>query len=201
MTIQNPVGGAPEDPYERYKKYRIEGGENGGGKNFGGDEPPKKPLPPGSFFLILLHKILDYFLSLGSNKREKEVLDDLMQLRDAFELMKGEDRSQDIAFLNRLSKIWHNALEHSLKFRRTNALSIAFRSFVQKIQNYPEGQEHTLGYYLTEYTGEKWLPFPYMELIQRIHEDHVKEPNESALSQWIQELDELISGIDTNPSI
>ncbi len=159
-----------------------------------------KPLPPGSFILILLWRILDYFINLSkhgiSNKSEKEVCETLHQLKAFFESMKWEDRSQDVEFLNHLSKIWHRALENSLRFRRTDPFSTAFRSFVKKIQNYPENQEHTLGYYLTEYTGEKWLPFPYLELIQKIYEQYQSDPAGSVLTLWLQELDEIISSLN-----
>jgi len=193
MTIQNPVGGSPEDPYEKYKKYDVEGVSHENPekkkKKFG-DEPPKKPLPPGSFFLILLHKILDYFISLGSRSKRKIGID-LYELKEAFEAMKEEDKSQDVQFLNHLSTIWHHTLEHSLLFKRTDPFSEAFRIFLKKIQNYPEGQDHTLGYYLTEHTKGQWLPFPYMELIQELHEEHQRNPEESKLTLWTRELIEL----------
>jgi hypothetical protein len=205
MTIQNPVGGSPEDPYEKYRKYQIEGVDNqsqeGRKKKFdGGPPPPKKPLPPGAFLLILLSKILDYFLSLRGHgiKSETAIRENLILLKEAFESMQSEDRSQDIEFLNHFSEIWHLVLENSTKFRRIDPFPTAFRSFMKKIQNYPEGQEHTLGYYLTEYTGQKWLPFPYMDLIQKIHEEYQSKDGESPLALWIQMLDELISSL--NPS-
>lgn len=193
------MGGAPEDPYEKYKKYRIEGVDPDPQKNKQRKKFQEKPLASGSFFFILFYKMLDYLISIGgkglSNKSEKEVRQDLYHLKAAFETMKLEDHSQDIPFLNRLSEIWHHALEISLRFKRTHAFSVAFQSFVRNIQNYPEGEEHTLGYYLSEYTGEKWLPFPYMELIQKIHEQYKSNPTESPLALWIQELDELISSL------
>jgi hypothetical protein len=184
MTIQNPVGGSPEDPYEKYKKYDI-GNEEKRGKKFG-EEPPKKKLPKGSFFLILLYKILDFLLHLGKSK--SKISGDLSDLKDAFEAMRVEDKSQDIAFLNKLSEIWRHALEHSMSVK-----SDGFRVFVKKIQNYPEGADHTFGYYLTEYTSEEWLPFPYMELIQNLHEEYQRNAEGSALNLWIQELERINS--------
>jgi hypothetical protein len=203
MTIQNPFGG-PEDPYDKYRKYRVDGvdhekHEERRKKSFE-EEPAKKPLPTGSFLLVLMHKLLDYLITLGghgiSDKSEKEVRDDLHLLKGSFESLKWEERSQDVEFLNGLSEIWHRALEDRMRFKQSAAFSAAFRAFVKKIQNYPEGQEHTLGFYLTEYTGEKWLPFPYMELIQRIHEEYQSDPAASALSFWILELEQLIAALN-----
>jgi hypothetical protein len=201
MSIQNPLGG-PEGPYDKYRKYRIEGAENEKHadeqrKKFE-EEPPKKGLSFGSFFLFLVWKILNYFVHLTrgiSEKEEKEIRDNLQLLKEAFESMKGEDRSQDIKFLNRLSEIWHRVLENSDQLKQTDPFSTAFHSFLKKIQKYPEDQEHTLGYYLTAYAGEKWLPFPYMELIQKIYEQHEKDPSTSPLVLWLQELDELLSSL------
>lgn len=198
--MTNPLGG-PEGPYDKYRKYRIEGAENethedDQRKKFE-EEPSKKRLSPGSFFLFLLWKLLNYFIHLTrggiSEKEEQEIRDNLQLLKESFESMKWEDRSQDVAFLNQLSEIWHRALENSEHLKRTDPFSAAFHSFLKKIQNYPEEQEHTLGYYLTAYAGEKWLPFPYMELIQKIYEQHQQDPSTSSLALWLQELDELLS--------
>ena len=66
---------------------------------------------------------------------------------------------------------------------------------MQKIQHYPEYEEHTFGYYLTEYAGQKWIPFPYMEMVQKIHSEHMKNPKGSALTEWTNLIDELLSKI------
>jgi hypothetical protein len=73
------------------------------------------------------------------------------------------------------------------------------RSLIDAIQHYPERQQHSLGYYLSEYAGQKWLPFPYMEMIQKIHAEHLKNPTESALAQWTHRIDRLLSLLKSEP--
>ena len=66
------------------------------------------------------------------------------------------------------------------------------RTFIKELQHYPEHHEHSLGYYLTEYAGQKWLPFPYMEMIRNLHMYHKKNPENSLLSIWSKEIEEMI---------
>jgi hypothetical protein len=66
------------------------------------------------------------------------------------------------------------------------------RTFVKELQHYPAHHEHSLGYYLTEYAGQKWLPFPYMEMLLKLHVLHKKDPQEGPLSLWSKALEEMI---------
>ena len=104
-------------------------------------------------------------------------------------------------FLNSLSNLWHQMLEDVLRFRRQTALSVKMRTFIREFQHYPENQEHSLGYYLTEYAGQKWLPFPYMEMISRLYANHKKNPQTSLLTRWSSELEALIQMLKPAESI
>ncbi len=106
--------------------------------------------------------------------------------------MKTEDRSQDTAYLNRLSILWNQLLEDVLRFRRQTPLSIQMRSFIKEFQRYPALHEHSLGYYLTEYAGQKWLPFPYLEMIHKLYAMHQKNPESSLLAKWTNDLESMI---------
>lgn len=182
-SYQNPVGGP--DPYE---KFRVEGV---GEKQSKGDqpeppdeEPPEEKLGVAAHLLQILQKTVDYFLErYAGQPNQVQSRDTLTSLKSFFETMRQEDRSQDGEFLNALAKIWNQALEESLHFNESAALQ--FKVLVKKILHYPENQPHTFGYYLTAYAGQKWVPFPYMELVQKIHSEHEKNPSSSPLMEWI----------------
>lgn len=197
-SIGRPVGEDPRDPY-KYKVDEIQkdrqAKENPEGAS---PEPPEKPIFS-AYLLLLFRKFLELFEETNEKgltaSTEEEVKKHLKQLRSLLEVLKAENRSQDSPFLNQLSNAWHQILEDSLLFKKATPLSKSFRAFLKQIQHYPQNQEHTLGYYLTEYAGQKWLPFPYMELIQKIHVEHQNDPETSALSQWTREIEELFKAL------
>lgn len=171
----------PPDPYEAYRVERAQEEQRRSFEGGGYDgKPPKWGLA--AYFLKLLHRLADLFIV----SKEHVTSETLVSLKKAFEMLEKEDLSEDIQFLNQLSKIWQALLEMSLKKDEVKTL-------VQKIQNYPEHEKHTLGYYLSEYAGQKWIPFPYMDLIQKIHSEHQKNPEGSAITEWTQLIDQLLS--------
>lgn len=176
----------PTGPYDPFRVDRIGEDEKkrrpaqGDG---GGEKPPKKGLA--AYLLNLLKKTLDFLIESASEKPSDAPF---LALKQAFDVLKKEDRSEDVQFLKDLSLTWQMILEASLSFD-----SPILKTLLKKIQNYPEWQEHTFGYYLIEYAGQKWIPFPYMELIEKLHEEHMKNPSGSALSEWTALIDELLS--------
>lgn len=195
MSANNPIGDHPKDPYE---PYRIHADAIGRSKRDSGDggEPPDKKNHLLVQILDLLRKAIDFVLRMteqgDSKEAETHVLENLILIKSFFEILKREDRSQDIAFLNRLSEVWQQVLEDSLRFKRHSPVAIPFRNFLRTIQQYPPGEEHSFAYYLTEYTGQTWLPFPYMDLIQTIHREYQADPVSSALALWVQQIDGLL---------
>ncbi len=196
-SINNPINNKPRDPYEGYKVEAIEE-EKRTKEELERKQKEKdvhKPQVVGAYLLLLMRRFLQLFSDKTergvSSDTEKEVRGNLLLLKAALEILKAEDRSQDVAFLNRLSELWHQALEDSNRFRRNSPFSIAFRTFLRDLQHYPPEQEHTLGYYLIEYAGQKWLPFPYMELIATLHREYELDPESSPLLRWTTLLDEL----------
>lgn len=185
-SYQNPVGGP--DPYE---KFRVEGmGEKqtkGNQPEPPDEEPPQEKQGVAAHLLQILQKAVDYFLERHTSTQSRATL---ISLKDFFETMRREDRSQDGEFLNALAKAWNQALEESLHLNEAAALQ--FKVLVKKILHYPENQAHTFGYYLTEHAGQKWVPFPYMELVQKIHSEHEKNPSSSPLMEWIFLLNDIL---------
>lgn len=187
MSYQNPIGKIP-DPFG----YRVEGSQK---QQHGGALPPEEPPEKKGLLSHLIQgiqnaisKMIDSFS--GSSQKKIIKQKNLLALKASLDTLKIEDRSQDVIFLNELSQSWNRSLEISLEFEEK--VSAIFKLFVKKINHYPENQHHTLGYYFTEYAGQKWVPFPYMELIQKIHREHELNPTGSALTEWTRLLDDTL---------
>lgn len=192
--------GPDQDPLERYYRVeeleRIRWEEEKKGK---GPPPPDQPEPsPGwtAFILLLFDKLFNYLsqsvwkgMESGSLKSARETL---LLIKSSFEMMMNEDRSQDAQFLKQLSKLWQEALEHSIELSQTG-WSKQLKRFIKDIESYPENEEHTFGYYLDEFAGQSWLPFPYMELIQKLHHQHELDPPSSLLTRWTRMIEEILN--------
>lgn len=187
-SYQNPV--TPPDPYDRYRiepvgedKREKERGYGGGG------EPPDEKYGLFAQLLKTLYQMVTGLLR-GERRAEKRDTASLRSLKMAFETLKREDRSEDIAFLHHLSQTWLHLVEEGIQQAKE------LKELIQKIERYPENQAHTFGYYLSEFAGQKWIPFPYMELIQQIHAEHQKYPEISALTEWTRLLDDLLLQVE-----
>ncbi|NGX32738.1 MAG: hypothetical protein K1060chlam4_00788, partial [Candidatus Anoxychlamydiales bacterium] len=66
------------------------------------------------------------------------------------------------------------------------------KKIIDEINEYPKNSEFTLGYYISEFAGYSWVPFPYMEMLQNLHLEDKKDPINSHLSHWISIIDELL---------
>lgn len=181
-----------QDPIDKISNGGVDPsrGDYSQRNHFPDEEPPEDPRGILAYFFKALQKGIDTLLG----KTKETLAEDfsakrtLKSLRTSLEILKLEDRSQDIHFLNDLAEKWNLALEESLNYNETAAA--VFKVFVKKILHYPENEPHTFGYYLTEHAGQKWIPFPYMELVQKIHSEHEKNPNSSVLVEWTRLLDD-----------
>ncbi len=177
-----PVG--PRDPYDRYRVEELQ--QDRRGSFGGGPEDPDKQKPSLLLYvLFLLRKLFQLFEIPLQRKIPSSSRIHLLLLRGELETLKKENKSQDTLFLHRMADIWRKLLDD-----QQNAPALS--PFLGKIQSYPEGQQHTLGYYLSEYVGEKWLPFPFMELVSKLHFEHTHNPINSTLYHWILQIDSLL---------
>lgn len=195
-SFQPPLGGT--DPYEKYRVAEVQKDKGPRDLSEGTEEgKPERQSAFAAYVALVFKKFLELFESTTEQglavSAESDVLEHLILFKAALEIMKIEDRSQDAPFLNSLAQHWHQLLDDVLRFRRQTPLSIQMRSCIKQFQQYPENQQHSLGYYLTEYAGQKWLPFPYMEMIYKLHAQHKKNPDTSTLTAWSKSVDELIA--------
>lgn len=194
------IGPNPEDPLDAY--YRVEEIERlrweqkkkrGGRPPF---EPPDSEKGLAAFVYLLLSRLLGLLKQPAKNElitvSDDPARDNLLLFKAAMETMMREDRSQDSAFLKRLSNLWQQALEHGAELQTKSSLGKKLKAFIKDIESYPESEEHTFGYYLNEFAGQNWLPFPYIEMIQKLHREHVLAPSDSLLSKWAHMLHKIL---------
>lgn len=191
----------PNQPLDPYERYRVEAIEKD--KKEKASHPRRQDQSAfGALLLSLLRKLLDVFQQPSeqglTSTAEKEIKRTLSLFRESLETLKREDRSQDGAFLNQIADQWHWILEEALKFRKNSSLANQYVAFIKEIESYPEKAEHTLGYYLMEYAGQKWLPFPFIELLQKLHLDHQKNPSISHLTRWTTQISSLVTALSEN---
>lgn len=171
--------------------------------------PPTHPFEPpdqkekkwalATFIFLLFQNFLHFLETSVARKRARTqaIRENLLLFHAALEIMQQEDKSQDTSFLRRFAQLWQTILEHTLQLRHDIALEGKFKKLINSIENYPENEEHTLGYYLDEYADIRWLPFPYMEWIQNLHHQHVMDPLSSPLAQWTHQIKELLNLLNT----
>lgn len=137
---------------------------------------------------------------------QQKLLRNVLAFRKMLIILSTEDESHNPEFTQNLSELWHNLLDdcNSLAYsdRSSSAVLTKLNFFLTQVQNYPPGADHTLGYYFTEYAGKEWIPFPFMELLQALHEDFKANPSESVLFNWISLLNDILvsSGIKIEPT-
>jgi hypothetical protein len=197
MSHLTPTGPGSTDPYDQYKVEKIEKNPS---PSAAPEKPPQEPHPKttfAAFLSLLLKKIINLFEETTDqglrSSSEHDIQKHLIALKAILDTLKDQDMSQNSLFLNQFAESWHQLLEDVFRFRRETTLSIEMRSFISEFQHYPKGQQHTLGYYLTEFAGKHWLPFPYMDIIRQLHQEHQSRAQNSTLTRWSLAIDQMIS--------
>lgn len=118
-------------------------------------------------------------------------------LKKILEALMCEERSQDEVFLKEFSRRWRALLDQIVVTQMRKKVLKKLKWFIQEVEKYPEGEMSTLGYYLSECAGLTWLPFPYMDLLQKLHQDYINNPAKSPLSHWCLCLEEALQYLNS----
>lgn len=112
---------------------------------------------------------------------------DLLEIRRLLQMLSYVDTSHELLFTVQLSELWHRLNQHfhhpKIEFKDWEVL---VKIFIEQVNRYPAGSDHTFGYYLTKYAGKTWIPFPYMGLLRGLHE----KPDQ--LKKWIFDLTKIV---------
>lgn len=123
---------------------------------------------------------------------EQHLLEHVKAFRKLLMILSTEDQSHNPNYTQQLSTLWHNLLDDCNSLSAASATLDKIRFFITQIQNYPPGADHSLGYYFTEYAGKEWIPFPFMGLLQHLHDQHKSDPEHSSLNNWIALLTDIL---------
>jgi hypothetical protein len=124
---------------------------------------------------------------------------ELSALKKALVSLIKEDVSRDPDYAQHLSQVWHQLLNSValVEFleRKKNDVLTQLKTLIDTFDHYPPKQEHSLSFYMTEFAGKEWLPFPFMEQLHRLYEDHQSHKKDSQLSHWISSIDLILSNL------
>jgi hypothetical protein len=123
---------------------------------------------------------------------EEHLLEHVRAFRELLMILSTEDQSHNPNYTQQLSTLWHNLLDDCNSLSASSATLDKIRFFITQIQNYPPGADHSLGYYFTEYAGKEWIPFPFMELLQHLHDQNKADREHSILSNWVALLTDIL---------
>ena len=106
------------------------------------------------------------------------------------------EQSENASFCSQFSKNWHHLLQGLQVFSITKQKAFVdiekLKKLIHHIDNYPSNEDHKLGYYLTEFAGETWLPVPFREILKRLHADHRVNQSYSTLMQWVDLINDIL---------
>ena len=153
-----------------------------------------------AIFLVFLRYLIQIFNGKNSGQRGKTSLTGLLRGLETFKAllvqMQRVDQSENSMFCAALSIAWVDlfqetqVLSHIKEKQRIDLKGLV--SLIDDINYFPRDKEHQLGYYLSRYAGNRWLPFPFREILRDLHLDHQTNGEKSILSQWIQTIDTLL---------
>lgn len=182
------------------------------GKDKHPEEPPTPINLPLKAEILLSSNIvnglinqINFFLEhQESHETPTDIQTILKRFKNLLELLRVENKSEDYHFAQNLSDLWH-----AIKMHTANLLPLKKRPpyvesldlLVQKINLFPKQSDHSLGYYLSQYAGEKWLLFPFIDILNSLHEEAILKKSNDTLYDWSLAIEAILSTGFINPSI
>ncbi|MBS0603728.1 MAG: hypothetical protein JSS60_01685 [Verrucomicrobia bacterium] len=150
-----------------------------------------------SYFKKMLTAFAFRGRGLSFSGDQQHLLENVLAFRQLLIILSGDDQSHNPDFTQQLSELWHNLLDdcNSLASSPHAPVEIVnkVKFFISQVQNFPPGADHTLGFYFDEYAGKDWIPFPFMELLQGLHEEYNASPVISVLYNWTALLNDILN--------
>jgi hypothetical protein len=153
-------------------------------------------------FIIFMKKILNIFKRKSDEflMSREQLIEDLLSFKKMLQILAHEDQSHNPEFTLQLSELWHNLMDvlDQSGLKKSDHPFRELYLFIEKIHAFPQGEDHSLGFYLTEYVGKEWLPFPFMDMLHQLYQQNQENPQRSYLSEWIAQLDAIAASFDEN---
>lgn len=188
-------------PYEEIRISEIEKDKKGKEEFYKGlPTSEAKPLVLGSL-VSCFKKIFNIFFSKGKSPLlffdQQQMAEDVAAFKKLLEILSRDDQSHNPEYTQQLSGLWHNLLDDCNSILASSESApgnlAKLKIFIDEMQHYPPHEDHTLGYYFTEYAGKEWIPFPFMEILQQLHEEAVQTPQKATLIKWLENLTDILA--------
>ena len=199
--FQKHVHRRESTPYEEIKISPIE-------KDKKGKEEGYKGLPAASPKPLIFGSLVSYFkkfltLFFGEEKSaslffdQQQMLEDVAAFRKLLQILSQDDQSHNPEFTQQLSELWHHLMEDCDSVLASSKSApnylVLLKAFMQEMHHYPPNEDHSLGYYFTEYAGKDWIPFPFMEILEGLHREYAQFPESATLSRWLDMLAKILA--------
>jgi hypothetical protein len=154
-----------------------------------------------NFIISYLTNIINFFNHFFPEKTNSSKILDNNPLCESLQIIKkfltkirDENPENDPKFAAAFSETWDNILDNynhiSSKNIHLNVKKI--KQLIDAIDYYPEGEDHSLGFYLKHHSGKEWFPIPFFELLKTLHEEYFLNGKNSDLDRWIALASEIL---------
>jgi hypothetical protein len=184
--------GPEQDPLERY--YRVEEIEAAHWE--GGKKKQSSLLQSQPGILKFLHFLLQKVADIIRQWQTPDILplqENLRELVKIFARMQHQNLSQETLLLKHFCELWQKTVEYSIKMPSEHPLTGPLKSLIEEIETHPKESGRPLGYYLNDCAGQKWLPLPYIDLLQDLYHSHQIAPKSSLLARWTGMIDQILN--------
>lgn len=120
----------------------------------------------------------------------------LKKLLNALIFISEHRIDKEIEFLSEMSFTWNQI--RAILAKNPSLVDKKIHHILEDIHAYSCNSPYTFGYYLSEQVGEKWIPFPFLEMLQNLYDDHQTHQEKSLLHSWISKLQSVV---DKQPSV
>ncbi len=127
------------------------------------------------------------------------ITEQLLIFKQILLLLAREDQGENLKYIQDFSKIWQKLNEvcnNDYMAKQFPSQALKLKLLIRQILNYPPHEDHSLGSYLFKDVGMDWAPFPFLEILKKLHHNYQKDPRLSELSVWLSFLNEIIKEIE-----
>ena len=164
------------------------------------EEERKKRVNLYGAFLVHFNKLISRF-DTSDKGTEKAISDtgligNIKEFKTLLEIIRDVDQSENSQFCQQFSEAWVRLLQdvqvlsHTKRKQDVDVKQLSI--LMTDIEHYPPNEEHKLGFYLSHFAGEDWLPLPFREILKQLHSDQIVNQKNSILSNWIQLIEDLL---------
>ena len=124
----------------------------------------------------------------------KQLYSSLLKFKKLLTTLHYKNVSHDPHYLEDLSNTWLILQKEGTPIRsrasKPSNTELSLKKLLLSFEGFPDGADHSLGYYLSRYGKDNWNPFPFMQHIEQLHQTET-----SSLQSWIALLEEILDDL------